>query len=150
MGCFAKQFRILFSETTEVPEAELESNFGHAGRVCTALLQRATDTVHPDTTEVSGRSHSHNVLEGAIKSSGRNLRCKKRSSALHSERSLRQSEAPRIAQRGFRAARRVDCRLNTAGCVIPASDLACSVSWSGIDCRAAPYSFAVLLDSRCY
>jgi hypothetical protein len=45
VGRFTKQAIILFSETTEVPEAELESDVGHGGRIRILLLQSAADAV---------------------------------------------------------------------------------------------------------
>jgi len=73
MGRFTKQFIVLFSETTEVPEAELKSDIGYRRRARTSLLESTTDAIQADTTKVGGRSHAQSTLERAIQSTSRHF-----------------------------------------------------------------------------
>ena len=70
---FTKQFVVLFSETTEVPEVELECNIGHRGRVRTSPPQSTTGVIQVDAPEIRGRAHAERSLERAINRSSRQL-----------------------------------------------------------------------------
>ena len=73
MGRFAKQFFVLFSETAEVPEAQIESNIRHRGRARPFPQEITMGTIQPDAAEIRGRSHADSVLERTIESSSRHF-----------------------------------------------------------------------------
>ena len=81
---------------------------------------------------------------------GQNLRCAGPATALHYWQSRRPSWLPSVAQRGFRATRRVDCYVDPAGCDIAVPDLGWRVfPGPAVIVGPASHSAAVFVSSRC-